>query len=206
MPFTVEQFFEVFGQYNRTLWPVQLLLYAPAAGALAAIWRRRESSSGRVVAASLAVLWLWMGAVYHLGFFRTINPAADLFAALSVAGAGLFFWHGVVRNRLNFAWPSGARGWAAVLVLAYALLLYPALGVLAGHSYWDSPTFGTPCPTTIFTFGVLLLAVRPCPRAVWVAPVVWALVGTFAAFSLGVPQDYGLLVAGGIAVAYHGRG
>jgi len=200
MPFTVEQFFEVFRQYNHTLWPVQLLLYAPALAALAAIGRRR-GGAGRVVSASLAVLWLWMGAVYHFGFFRSINPAANLFAALCVAGAGLFFWHGVVRDRLNFAWPAGARGWAAAALIAYALLVYPAIGFMAGHDYWESPSFGTPCPTTLFTLGVLMLAVRPVPAAVLVAPVLWALIGTFAALSLNVPQDFGLALAAALLIA-----
>src|SRR5689334_2789783 len=84
MPFTVEQFFEVFRSYNETLWPAQLLLYAPAAAALIGTWKPHRGSH-RLVAAALAVLWLWTGVVYHFGFFRTINPAASLFAAISVA-------------------------------------------------------------------------------------------------------------------------
>lgn len=202
MPFTAEQFFEVFRQYNETVWPVQLLLYAPAAGALLGVWLRPRHA-GRLIAAALAVLWLWTGMVYHFGFFRAINPAANLFAALSVAGAGMFFWHGVVQGRLRFAWRGGARGWAGVATIAYALLVYPAIGLLAGHGYWDSPTFGAPCPVTIFTLGVLMLALRP-PGAVFVAPVLWALVGTYAATALGVPQDYGLLAAALLAVARRG--
>ena len=200
MPFTVEQFFEVFRQYNHALWPVQLLLYAPALATLAAIWRQR-GGAGRVVSASLAVLWLWLGAVYHFGFFRGINPAANLFAALSVAGAGLFLWHGVVHENLRFVWAPGWRGGAAAALIAYALLVYPAIGFIAGHDYWESPSFGTPCPTTVFTLGVLMLAARPVPTSVLVAPVLWALVGTFAALSLNVPQDFGLAVAAALLVA-----
>lgn len=200
MPFTVEQFFEVFRQYNQTVWPAQLLLYAPAVATLVALWKPQRGT-GRVVAASLAVLWLWTGAVYHLGFFRPVNPAANLFAALSITGAGMFFWHGVVHERLRFAWRRGARGWAGAATIAYALLVYPAMTYLAGHGYWDSPTFGAPCPVTIFTLGVLMLAARPLPPVVFVAPVLWALVGSYAATALGVPQDYGLLAAALLAVS-----
>src|SRR5665647_2806931 len=63
-----------------------------------------------------------------------------------------------------------------------------------GHHYPAAPTFGLPCPTTIFTFGVLLMAARPLPWLVLVAPMVWAAIGAAAAFSLGVTQDIGLLV------------
>jgi hypothetical protein len=58
------------------------------------------------------------------------------------------------------------------------------------------PTFGLPCPTTIFTIGIFLFAVTPFPRAIFVAPVLWSAVGSLAAISLRVPQDYGLLLAG----------
>ena len=194
MPFSIEQFFDVFRQYNETVWPAQLLLYAPVIAILASTWKPQRTS-GRIVAASLAVLWLWTGTVYHLGFFRPVNPAANLFAALSITGAAMFFWHGVVRGRLRFAWRKGARAWAGAATIVYALLAYPAIGWLTGHGYWDSPTFGAPCPVTIFTLGVLMLAARPAPHVVFVAPMLWALIGTYAAAALGVPQDFGLLAA-----------
>src|SRR6478735_636787 len=46
------------------------------------------------------------------------------------------------------------------------------------------PTFGLPCPTTIFTIGVLLFAKAPVPRSAFIVPVLWALVGSTAAFTL----------------------
>jgi hypothetical protein len=53
-----------------------------------------------------------------------------------------------------------------------------------------------PCPTTIFTIGILLLA-----RGRWVVwlsiiPLLWSAIGLAAALQLGIPQDFGLPVAG----------
>ncbi|HSB34572.1 MAG TPA: DUF6064 family protein, partial [Nitrospirota bacterium] len=61
-----------------------------------------------------------------------------------------------------------------------------------------------PCPTTIFTIGVLLFAAAPVPRSVFIIPVLWAAVASAAAFQFGVLQDLGLLPAGlaGIAAAF----
>jgi hypothetical protein len=73
--------------------------------------------------------------------------------------------------------------------------------LLAGHRYPAFPTFGAPCPTTIFTFGFLCLIELPFGRALLVAPVVWAAIGTVAAISLGVPQDFALPAAAAIALA-----
>jgi hypothetical protein len=58
----------------------------------------------------------------------------------------------------------------------------------------------TPCPVTIFTFGLLLLTVRSVPRWLFVVPFVWSLIGGSAAILLNVPQDWLLLVSGCITV------
>jgi hypothetical protein len=106
-----------------------------------------------------------------------------------------------VKRRLHFSIENDTRGWLASALIAFALLLYPALGWLAGHRYPAIPTFGLPCPTTIFTIGVLLHARGEVPRSVFVVPILWSLVGSSAAFVLGVYQDLGLLVAGVAGVA-----
>ncbi|TIP90190.1 MAG: hypothetical protein E5X60_27685 [Mesorhizobium sp.] len=63
------------------------------------------------------------------------------------------------------------------------------------------PVFGvTPCPVTIFTFGFFLLAKPPVSGWVLAIPFIWSLIGGSAAFLLGVPQDWLLLVSGVVAV------
>jgi hypothetical protein len=82
---------------------------------------------------------------------------------------------------------------------AYALA-YPALNVVAGHTYPASPTFGVPCPTGIFTTGLLLTAAKPLPIAALVVPVLWAIIGGSAALLLGVTTDYVLLACAPLLV------
>ena len=120
----------------------------------------------------------------------------------SLLGAAWLAWQGVARARLRFAFRSDARGWAGAGLIAYALVGYPLVSLALGHRYPETPTFGLPCPTTIFTIGLLLFAVPPMPRSVLVVPVLWAVVGSTAAFLLGVYQDLGLLVAAAAAVAF----
>jgi hypothetical protein len=199
LPFTVEQFFAVFQQYNTAVWPAQLFLLS--LGVIAAslvIWPRPKS--GVFVSAILAALWAWTGIVYHILFFRTINPLAPVFAVGSVLGALAFLWFGVVLQRVHFARTRGWRAWAGGSLLVYALVVYPALSVLTGHQYVDSPTFGLPCPTTIFTMGVLMFLAKPYPRVALVVPILWSLIGAQAAFLLGVRQDLALLAAAALGL------
>ncbi|MDH3195550.1 MAG: DUF6064 family protein, partial [Hyphomicrobiales bacterium] len=76
----------------------------------------------------------------------------------------------------------------------FAALLYPLWGWLAGHAWPQTPMFGVaPCPTTIFTVGVLLLGPWHAVRWLLVVPALWTVIGGSAAILLNVPQDFGLI-------------
>lgn len=199
IPFTAEQFFGVFRLYNNTVWPAQVVLLALAVLAVIFIALQRPWS-GVAVSAILALLWVWLGAAYHLAFFARINPVAYGFGALSIVGGLLFAWHGVLRRRIEFAFAMSLRAGLGVALLAFALLVYPVWATLAGHAYPELPTFGLPCPTSIFTIGLLALSSGPSLRAVLAIPILWSLVGSQAAFLLDVAPDFGLLAAGLAAI------
>lgn len=199
LPFTVEQFFDVFRAYNEAVWPAPWILLALALAAMA-LAARPTARSDQSTAAVLAVLWLWQGLAYHLAFFTAINPLAYAFAALSVAAALVFAWTGVVQRKLRFRLTWRGRGAAGVALVVFALVVYPAWALLAGHRYPALPTFGLPCPTTLFTVGMLAWLVPPYPRTPLVVPVLWCLIGAQAAYWLGVPQDLGLLAAAALGV------
>lgn len=194
LPFDAAQFLEVFARYNQAVWPMQLVFYALAVGALLML-ALRVRHADRAMSALLALLWAWIGIVYHGMFFREINPAATLFAALFLAGAAAFAWQGVVRARLVFQGAHAVAGAAGMALIAYALVLYPLLSIVFGHPYPAAPTFGLPCPTVIFTLGVLLFLKAPYPRTVFIAPLAWAAIGVQAAVLLGMYEDFGMLLA-----------
>lgn len=198
-PFTTAQFFEIMAQYNQAVWPMQvgLILLALIAIGLV-IWRRPYS--GRSISVILAGLWAWTGIAYHLIYFTTINKAAFAFGAIFLAGAGAFLWAGSIKAHLEFTSTITNRRVLGIVLVAFSLVIYPALSVVLGHGYPKMPTFGLPCPTTIFTIGMLCFLATPHPRYVLVAPILWSAVGTQAAFLFGVYQDLTLLVAGIIGV------
>lgn len=204
IPFTVEQFFAVFRAYNLAVWPAQVGLLALAVVAVVlVVVSQRWSGAG--VSGILAFLWAWMALTYHLAYFSPINPLAYAFAAVSLVGAGVFLWHGVVRRQLQFKPNTGARAITGLCLIAFALVGYPLWSYYAGHRYPALPTFGLPCPTTIFTIGMLVFLVRPYPRSPFVIPILWSLVGSQAAFVFNVPQDLGLVVAGVVGLVLLAR-
>ena len=191
IPFTVEQFFGVFRQYNITVWPVQVFLVALAMAGVVLVVAPQH--------------WSGVGISAILAFFSSINPLAYAFAGLSLVAAGFFLWQGVVRRRLEFKLPSGARTPVGLGLTLFALVVYPVWSFYAGHRYPTLPTFGLPCPTTIFTMGLLAFLVRPYQRSPLVIPILWCFVGAQAAFMFDVPQDLGLIVAGVVGVVLLAR-
>jgi len=193
LPFTHQQFIFVFSVYNGAIWPLQPIVHA-AGLLMLALLLRPSTGSDRYSLVLLAAMWIWTGLVYQIGFFSRINPIALAFGAAFVL-EGVLLLDAALRGRIAFGTSRGLRrstGWA---LLIYSLLLYPSLGIALGADYFELPAFGlTPCPVTMTTVGVLLLASSPVPRRLYVMPVTWAIVGGSAAGLLRMPQDWVLLL------------
>ncbi len=205
IPFTTEQFIQIFEKYNQAVFPMQfvLILVTVIVIFLAA---SRKPSRNKIISGLLGLLWLWTGIVYHLIFFTAISPPAYLFGILFIFQGLLFLYEGVARNWLNFRVNWRFNGILGAIFIAYSLVIYPVIGYRLGRIFPASPTFGAPCPTTIFTFGLLLWTDKKVPLSLLIIPVLWSIVGTSAALSFGIKEDFGLLVAatmGTAAIARH---
>jgi hypothetical protein len=194
LPFTIEQFLEVFKNYNTAVFPIQFIFYLLA---LIAIYLsvRKITLSDKIISAILSFFWLWMGIAYHFVFFTTINKGAYIFGVLFILQGVLFMWKGVFQNQLTFQFLNNKKGVTGAVLLIFALLTYPLIGYFLGRVYPASPTFGLPCPTTIFSFGILLLIKGRCPVIILVIPFLWSIIGFTAAITLGITEDSGLLIS-----------
>lgn len=198
LPFTSAQFFDVFRRYNEAIWPNQSLLFLVAVLTVALV--AAGGRNGRSVTATLGFLWLWMAIAYHFAFFRHINPAAIGFAVLFAVEGVLLAVKGVREEMLVFRIRGGLTAIVGGMLVAYALIVYPVIGYTLGQRYPAIPTFGLPCPTTIFTLGVLSWGTPAIVKKLALIPVIWALIAGQAAFSLGVWEDLGLPAAAALLV------
>jgi hypothetical protein len=198
LPFSKEDFLNVFQNYNLAVWPMQVVIFLTG---IAAVYfaNKNKAYSGKVVSSVLAFFWLWMGAVYHLMYFTAINKAAYVFGALFIIQGILFAYFGIIKSRISFEGYNKYSIIGAILII-YAMIIYPLLGAAFGHAYPKSPTFGLPCPTTIFTFGILLMANSKFPFSILIIPALWSIIGFVAALKLGVYEDTGLIIAGVMSV------
>jgi len=195
LPFTIDQFLQMFEKYNLAVWPMQLVLNLLALLAIAAVIRKQKYSD-RLISAILAFLWLWSGIVYHWMHFAEINRAAYGFGTLFMIQGLLFVISGVVRPKLSYRYRTDLCGMSGSLFISYALVVYPIMGYFLGPQYPQTPTFGLPCPMTIFTFGFLLWTEKIIPKYVLIIPILWSIIGFGAALSLGMVEDFGLLISG----------
>jgi Family of unknown function (DUF6064) len=197
LPFSPDEFADVFGAFNAALWPAVLALWLISAGVIVAALRAREPSH-RLLAVLLAFHWSWSALAYHAAYFTRINPAAWLFAGLFLIQGVLFARCALVPGLLRFS-TTRSKWRASAVALTVFSIVYPIVNVVLGLRFPRMATFGVPCPTTLLTLGLLLIAEPPS----WVLaaiPIAWALVGGSAALLLGVQADLMLFVAAALLV------
>jgi hypothetical protein len=145
----------------------------------------------------LSFFWVWMGLVYHVTYFSVINNAANIFGVAFIIQGILF---ALLIRSVEFKFQNDLYGTVAFAVIAYGVAIYPLVGYSIGHSYPDAPTFGVPCPTTIFTFGIFLLTDKKCPTILLIIPGIWSLIGLSAALRLEFYEDIGLFASSVTAI------
>ncbi len=204
LPFTREQFLDVFADWNGALGaPTVAGLWALAACAVATVALRGRHGS-RLALAILALLWAVNGAGYHASFFARLTPVGYAFGLLFALEAILL---GIAAARGDVALDigSGRRGAASGVLALVALAGYSAAGHALGHVAPRAPLPGSsPCPTTILTLALLLGCPRRAPWRLAAIPIAWGIIGTSAALLLGMTEDL-LLTAATLALVARQR-
>ena len=197
MPFTAEEFLDLFALYNAALWPFAVTLWILTVLTYGASILR--SATWTVVHRRLlAGHWIWAGVMYHALFFTRINPAAWLFAALFVA-QGVIFIALRPPDPSFVDHPGPIRRLVSTVLISYSLI-YPLIVWADGFTYPRMPTFGVPCPTVLLTIGFLIASSTPS-LLLAVIPLGWSLLGVSAVWLFGVRADAALPVAGIVLAA-----
>ena len=193
-PFTIEQFFGVFEKYNLGIFPAQFIIML--AGLICVVLLIRHSAIRTPIAGGLTgLLWLWMGLVYHILYFSGINPAATIFGVVFIIEGIFILYETFIRKRLVINIKKGIQSYLGYFFLIFGIIIYPAIGYFISQNAVQTIALGLPCPTTIFTFGVMILAKDKIPGYLLVIPALWAIIGLAAAINFGVYQDFFIILA-----------
>ncbi|MEI6089943.1 MAG: DUF6064 family protein [bacterium] len=194
VPFTTDEFLSVFTNYNSGIFPIQLIIAIVGFLAVYTLHKIVKNSTSWISAA-LGFLWIWMGIAYHFTYFTSINKAAWGFGGLFVLQGVLFLLTGVVKPKFEYELNKTARSIIGEFLIIFGLLLYPAIGLIILGDMSKIISLGLPCPTTIFTFGFMILATARFPKYLLIIPSIWALIGLSAVFNFGIYQDLMLIVS-----------
>jgi len=193
-PFTQDQFFQVFEQYNQAIFPGQIIILLLGLAALYLL-HSAYSAKSKLLSGFLGLLWIWTGLVYHIAFFSGINPAALVFGGIFILQGALILVYSV-RNRISFAIRRQAKSYVGYFFILFGLIVYPLMAYFTKGSPSLIISLGLPCPTTIFTFGFFMLADSKFPKPLLIIPTLWAVVGLSAAINFGVYQDFMIIISG----------
>ena len=146
---------------------------------------RARPNASRIVAVVLATLWLLVGSTYLWSHLSSINWAATYAAYGFVAQAILLLVVQAIPRRTGVSLPDRLPGG---VIMAVAVLIYPALSVIAGRGSGTSEVFGImPDPTAIATIGFLAATRQRYDVLLFIIPTLWCAVSTITLFTMGDP-------------------
>lgn len=191
---SLNQFLATFGRANAAVWPTQIVWYLAAAAMVGlALWPVRRSS--QLICALAAAYFAWIGIAYFAWQMPGMH-FSSWWAAVFTLQAVLLVIAGVVRSDLLIRPRKDLASGLGAVVIAYALVGYPLIGLAGGHPLRTLPVLGvSPCVTVVFFFGLLLWARPPAPKYLLLVPLAWSLGAAPPDLARGVAADYGMLVA-----------
>jgi hypothetical protein len=172
---------------------MQILLFLAGCSMLFLIGTKLKNRN-RMIGCLLGCVWIWTGAAYHLLLFTEINKGAYVFGGAFIL-QGILFIVLACRDKLLFSFEHTMTQRISCFFILFGLALYPIIGYMIEKSIVHTISFGLPCPTTIFTFGLLGLQSGNIKKRFLIIPFIWSFIGLFAAISMGVYHDVVMPVA-----------
>jgi hypothetical protein len=199
---SVTEFFHRWTEYNPAIWPMQIITYVMAIGVIASLFTKWKHS-GRLIAGVIAFLWLWSGLVAIILFFGTVSSQYYFWGTLWIIQGAVFIYYGLLKPGFQFRSSKDLSTYLGFLFILYALIVYPIIGTLNGHGFPGGPIFGVaPCPVCIFTFGIFMMTLRRIPVYIFIFPLIWSILGIYAAIRMNVFADLGMAFAGVTGTAF----
>lgn len=203
--FSPRTYYRMIQHYNEAIWPLQLLTVV-LGGVVVWALLREPGSKARMAWLILALLWAWTGWAFVWHRYSRINWAAVYVLPLFAIQVFLLVraaWTG--RDEVVRPSRAGSRELGVVLLIA-AMVLYPAIAVLAGRDWRQAEVLGVaPDPTAIGTLGAALLAPGGPLRSLMIVPVLWCVLGGLTLWAMQSPEAWVPPLASLLAIGAGGK-
>ena len=171
--FSPRTYYRTIELYNLNVWPAHVLGLAIGI-AIVGLLLTRIRHRDRIVAALLAICWLWIGWAFHYERYAQINWVAPWIGALFALEAALLVVAGVIGGRIVFERPSTGMSWLAISLIALAVVGYPLLTPLSGRTWTNAEAFGVAAdPTALATVAALALVRGRIRWLLLAIPLLW---------------------------------
>lgn len=180
IPFSREVYDAVFIDYSTAIWPAQgVWLILSALLVFCCLSQARWAA--RLLAILLATAWLFIGIVFHQGFFLSINWSAQYLALLCGVEALGFLLLAVFSKGVVV---SITRPVEYLIASLLVLTLFVPIPALWTGDWQEVALFGWgPTPTAIGTLALLLLAKGRFSRMLLsIIPLLWCVCAAFIAY------------------------
>lgn len=192
-PYNRTVYFDMLGEYNRTLWPVHFFvmffgLY------LIFILIKEKKRLFKIVLPILGMAWMISGWQFFIETYSSINWAGTYFGYLFIIQGVLLILSGLIFNlsvtqslifKLKRVMP---------MVLLVCLLMYPLSGLWDGRKWQELEYFAlTPEATLIFSMIFLLLINERIKYLLIIVPIIWSVISISFAITLDLSKFYWIL-------------
>jgi len=193
--FSPRVYYRLLEHYNGAIWPAQLLTVGLGFAILYLLFRR-AGAMHRLMLAIIGALWIWVAWGFLWERYATINwPVAYVAPLFALQGLMLI----AAGGRLRIPAPRSTVDIAGVVLVAAALILYPALAQLSGRSWLAAEIFGlAPDPTAVATLALLALADGWSRWPLMIIPAIWCALSAATLSTLG-SGEYFVPMTGALA-------
>ena len=194
LSFSLEEFLLVLESYNLDIWPIQIIAYALILIILFVSLKPAKYSS-IIILAVLSFFWLFNGIVFCFIYWAPSHIFGYIFGIFCTV-QGLLFLYSLIRSDIKIVPPNKTYLLIGMLFFLYSMIGYQLFGYYLDHIYPKFFPVGlVPCPTTIFTLGLLIIINTKIPIKYIAIPLIISLGGLLAAYN-GIYEDIGLIILG----------
>ncbi len=195
---TGEQLLEVVAAYNQSIWPMQIIGYVLAIITVFLAFKKTVWAS-RINFAVLGFFWLWVAMMYWLPSAGPVFPIGYVFLVFFLI-EGVLFLIQAAKSKLSFGTYNKIHTIGGITMILYTTIGYPLLAIFLDHPYPQASLIGlTPCPLTLYTFGLLLLTSSAVPFYLLIVPLFWGLSGVLW-ISIGMWEDVGMVLGSLVSI------